>query len=393
MRLNWFSPLPPQRTDIAHYTARIAPALMRHFDVAFWTDLPAAAHTLPTGADIRKFDPERIDGRAFNSELFEGLNLYNFGNDAQFHAGVFRVARKIPGIAIVHDTRLHHFVFELYRDGDPPWAGYLDLARELYGEDGLAAARRIVAAEGRTIDAVLDEMPFAEVVFDKAIAAICHSKMASADVRLHSNAPILTLPLPFASPAAKPDGRRAWKPPWRFVVFGYINPNRRLESIIRALSDLRDSLDFRLDIYGTLWDKTFVESLIARGGLAARVKIHGFVPENELDRVIACAHLAFNLRHPTMGEASGGILRSWAQATPALATNAGWYADLPDDIVLKTSVESEIVDIQRSSWRGLANARATLRKSAWPLAVGWTGRIRLIDMRKRFQRLLWTCHG
>ena len=37
MCLNWFSPLPPEQTDIAHYTARIAPALMRRFDVVFWT--------------------------------------------------------------------------------------------------------------------------------------------------------------------------------------------------------------------------------------------------------------------------------------------------------------------------------------------------------------------
>jgi glycosyltransferase involved in cell wall biosynthesis len=131
-------------------------------------------------------------------------------------------------------------------------------------------------------------------------------------------------------------------------MFGFVHPNRRLDSIIRALADLRLAHDFQFDIYGTLWDKTSVESLIARAGLDDRVRIHGFASEMELDDAIASAHLAFNLRHPTMGEASGGILRSWAQATPALVTDADWYADLPDDVVLKLSVENEIEGIRRA---------------------------------------------
>jgi glycosyltransferase involved in cell wall biosynthesis len=88
-----------------------------------------------------------------------------------------------------------------------------------------------------------------------------------------------------------------------------------------------------------------VEDQIARSGLAARVRLHGFVPEQVLDEAIAGAHLAFNLRHPTMGEASGGILRSWAHATPALVTDAGWYADLPDTVARKISVVREIEDL------------------------------------------------
>ena len=348
MRLNWFSPLPPERTDIAHYTARIAPALMQHFDVVFWTDLRAAAHELPVGADVRIFDPERIDGRMFNSKLFDGLNVYNFGNDARFHAGIFRVARKIPGLAILHDTRLHHFVYELFRNSNPPWAGYVELARELYGRDGEAKAKQIIADEGRTIDEAVEKMPFVEAIADNALAAICHSKTAAADVRLCSDAPILTLPLPFASLAPKPNVQRIWAPPWRFVAFGYINPNRRLESIIHALADLRGTINFQLDVYGTLWDQTLIKSLIARSGLADHIKIHGFAREEKLDEAIASAHLAFNLRHPTMGEASGGILRNWAQATPTLVTNAGWYADLPDDVALKLSVKNELADIRQA---------------------------------------------
>lgn len=347
MHLNWFSPLHPERTDIAHCTARLAPALLRHFDITFWTDLRVDGQAIPAGAGVQQFDPRNIEGREFNSRLFEGLNVYNFGNDARFHAGIFQVARRVPGVAVLHDTRLHHFFFEHYRHAQPPWRDYIDLAARLYGKAGEENAKQIVAQHGQSIDQFVEEMPFIEAVVDDAIAVVCHSKAACDEVRRHSDTPVLTLPLPYGPPIEDPRVVRAWAPPWRFVAYGYVNPNRRLESIIRALGELKDRIDFRLDIFGTLWDQPLVEALIARSGLASRIAIHGFVSEQALDDAIGSAHLSFNLRYPTMGEASGGILRSWAHATPALVTNAGWYSDLPSSIALKLSIENEIGDIQR----------------------------------------------
>ena len=37
MHLNWFSPLPPARTDIANFTARVAALLAQRFSLTFWT--------------------------------------------------------------------------------------------------------------------------------------------------------------------------------------------------------------------------------------------------------------------------------------------------------------------------------------------------------------------
>ena len=351
MRLNWFSPLPPARTDIAHYSARIAAALMARFEVVFWTDLEADPSALPAGAAVRRFRPEEIWDGAFRREIFSGLNVYNLGNDARFHAGIADMAQRIPGLLILHDTRLHHFVFERSRGDSPPFASYFTLAEATYGAQGAAAARRIAASGGQLIDAHVETMPFVEPFLEGAIGAVCHSAAAAAEVRRWSDAPLLVLPLPFASLASPAPSTRVWAPPWRFVMFGYVNANRRLEPILRALSDWRDAPDFRFDLYGMLWDEALVQRLVREGGLQDRVTIHGYVPEAELDAAIADAHLAFNLRHPTMGEASGGILRSWAAATPALVTDAGWYAALPDVVVQKISIGAEREDIRRAILR------------------------------------------
>ena len=63
---------------------------------------------------------------------------------------------------------------------------------------------------------------------------------------------------------------------------------------------------FQFDILGSLWDPLRIEQAIVSLGLEDRVHVHGFVSESELDEFIANAHLAFNLRFPTMGEASSG---------------------------------------------------------------------------------------
>lgn len=348
MRLNWFSPLAPQRTAIAQYTVHIAPMLMERFDVVFWSDLEADAQHLPDGARLKAFDPADIHRGEFNRELFRGLNIYNIGNNARFHAGIAQIALQTPGLAVLHDTRLHHFAFGRARHETPPFGSYLDQAEAIYGSAGLATASGIIDVHGQTIDEHVDAMPFVEPFLEASLGAICHSRFAHAQVRARSDAPVLTLPLPFAS-RAKPGGvPRAGAPPWRFVMFGYVGSNRRLEGILQALASWPQAPPFQFDIYGSLWDPALINSLIERSGLADRVKVHGFVSDAVLDDAIAQAHLAFNLRSPTMGEASEGILHSWAYATPALVTDEGWYRELPAQVAWKVSADNEIADLHQA---------------------------------------------
>ena len=81
-------------------------------------------------------------------------------------------------------------------------------------------------------------------------------------------------------------------------------------------------------------------------GLADRVRIHGFVPEPELDARLAEAHLVFNLRYPTMGEASGSQLRIWNASAAAVVTDLGWYGSLPEGTVFKIPLDEETSALQ-----------------------------------------------
>lgn len=43
LRINWFSPLPPAQSGIAHYAMQILPVLAARHDVVLWTDQPQVA--------------------------------------------------------------------------------------------------------------------------------------------------------------------------------------------------------------------------------------------------------------------------------------------------------------------------------------------------------------
>jgi glycosyltransferase involved in cell wall biosynthesis len=81
-------------------------------------------------------------------------------------------------------------------------------------------------------------------------------------------------------------------------------------------------------------------------GLQDLVRLHGFVSEAALDQALASAHLAVNLRYPTMGETSYCQLRIWDHALPSLVTPVGWYATIPEDAAGFVRPEREVQDIQ-----------------------------------------------
>jgi glycosyltransferase involved in cell wall biosynthesis len=189
-------------------------------------------------------------------------------------------------------------------------------------------------------------------------------------VRATGIVPSYQLDLPFRPSDTAPTAQRATDGPLRLVQFGHIGPNRRLWEVLEALGPLKDEIDFKLDIMGNVWDRAMLGEKLERFGLEAHVEVHGFVPEPELDAALAQAHLVFNLRYPTMGEASGSQLRIWNAAAAAVVTDLGWYGSLPDDTVFKVPLDGEIAALQDLVRR--VNADRSLGAT-----LGQTGRKRM----------------
>src|SRR6202789_3640599 len=54
---------------------------------------------------------------------------------------------------------------------------------------------------------------------------------------------------------------------------------------------------------------------------------------------MAACDVLVNLRSPTMGETSGSVIRGLGLGKAMLVSGVGWFAELPDDVVLKIPVD------------------------------------------------------
>lgn len=360
MKLNWFSPLPPAKTDIAHFTTRVLPSIASHAELTLWTDQTKWDAKLKQHAEVRSFRLGRLKWAELNRA---GVCIYNLGNNPLYHGSIWQVARRHAGLVILHDTRLHHFFDGLYRVEWRDLASYLALMEFYYGEEGRRDARDCFLNDARNINEMAVKYPLTELALENSAGVVVHTEQAFAELKAIVR-PLVYLPLPFAARSARdrtpllhqpvPDGRIL-----RLIMFGYIGNNRRLDAVLRALAEMPERERFRLEIYGQILDgnEKRIRAQVRSLGLDPLVSLHGFASEDTLDEAISRSDLAINLRHPTMGEASGGQLRIWAHALPSLVTKTGWYAKLSPEVVAHVRPDEHEVQDIRSYLGALLNNR------------------------------------
>ena len=346
---HWVSPLPPAETDIAHYTARILPELADRCDLTLWTDAASWSRDLEAYCEVRRLDPDHIRPSEFAraGRTLDGPDavFIHIGNSRVFHSGLIRLARRIPSIIVLHDLAIQEMLFESIINNQLSKEVYVSEMARWYGPRGQLLATGVLNGEIRPSE-LAEEMPGFEIALDRAAAVMVHTPAAYDAVAKKGGLPVYLLDLPFRPSLVAPPAQRALDGPLRLMQFGYIGANRRLMQVLEALAPLRDEIPFKFDIMGNVWDPPLLMRRIAELGLTERVKIHGFVAEEKLDAQLAAAHLVFNLRHPTMGEASGSQLRIWNASAAAVVTDSGWYGSLPDEAVFKVPLDREEFALQ-----------------------------------------------
>lgn len=347
-RIHWVSPLPPAETDIAHYTQRILPELAERADVTLWTVAETWDAALETVCPVRRLDPDLILPGYMRLDVSDGDRpgtvFINIGNAWSFHAGLLALARRMPSVIVLHDLALQDMFRDAVRFNLLARDTYLTSMYRWYGEDGRNASRQLLDGT-LTADELGQRCPGFELAVENAAAVLTHTDAASQAVASRGLLPAYQLDLPFRATGTGNSGRPA-QGPLRLVQFGHIGANRRLEQVLEALATMGPDFDFVLDIVGKVWNPALIDARCDALGISARVRRHGHIREAELDFLLSRAHLVFNLRHPTMGEASGSQLRIWNAAAASVVTDQGWYRDLPDDTVFRVPVEDDVTALR-----------------------------------------------
>ena len=354
-RLCWSSPLPPTRSGIADYAAEIVPELARLAPVVLVQPPGRASGGGGWGSGLEWLPADRPapDGT---------VELLHLGNNP-YHLWVVRRLRAFGGIAVLHDTVLHHLlVEEAAADGD--WSRFeaeLELAHGRHGA-ALAAARRWGLAGRR--DAFL--FPARQVYLRFARGVIVHSERAAREVASELPAlPVRRVPL---AVAALPSGdrattrRRLGVGDSELLLFhlGFLTEAKGITTVLRALLALDElGVGFRLVLVGEGTEQEATAALVGRLGLGARVRFAGYVSPDELGALVAAADLGLVPRFPTAGETSAAALRFLAAGTPVVVSGYAQFLELPAEAALRMAPgRAGVAELARHVAGLAASARA-----------------------------------
>ena len=322
MKVAYFSPLPPERSGIADYSALLLPALRRRIDVL------AVPRSRPDAA-------RRAD-----------VALYHVGNNPEAHAWIVEALRRRPGVVVLHEFVLHHLVAGMTL-GRGDAAGYLRAMERDAGLAGRLLAHGVVDGSIPPLwEARATDFPLSGEILDRAPGLIVHSRYVENLARgAGYEGRIWRIPHPAwpssgIGPAAV-DGSPV------VGCFGNLNPAKRIPELLEAFARLRERhADARLLLVGPAAPRFDVDSRIARAGLPPDAVIReSYVDEERLRALIAACDVCVSLRWPTMGETSGTVIRALSLGRPLVVSDVGWFSELPDRVALRVPVDDYEVDM------------------------------------------------
>jgi glycosyltransferase involved in cell wall biosynthesis len=343
MKIAYFSPLPPLGSGIADYSAELLPFLVAAgADLTLFTDGNYSPR-LPRGADQLEVRSQRQFDRWLRRNP-DAVPLYHIGNNAEFHAYVYRTLMKHHGVVVLHDYVLHHLVMSMTvarRD----IRGYLTAMHRAYGDSGVRMAQDFLA--GKPVD--FFGYPLVEEVLKQARGVITHNRYVRNLVReARRRLPVQQINMHYALPAvAQPlperDAVRAELGLTDHLVlasFGWITPQKRLEIALRAFACLLpEAPEAVYLLVGKPSPQYDIEGLVATLGLGNAVRIIGRTSLRDFVRYMMATDIALNLRFPTAGETSASLIRLLGLGIPTLVSNVGGFADFPGDCCVKIDVD------------------------------------------------------
>jgi glycosyltransferase involved in cell wall biosynthesis len=182
--------------------------------------------------------------------------------------------------------------------------------------------------------------------------------------------PIAAIPLAWAPPQLNREPRPASQPlasEFRLVTFGNVNQNKCPNRVIEAIGGspvLREAVEYRLVGAAEPAMETSLREFAERFGV--KLAMVGRVDDAELLDELAQATVVSCLREPVLEGSSASAIEAMMQGCLVVVSDAGFYADLPDDCVVKVPPETDVSSIRAAleSICAAPEASAALRRRA-----------------------------
>jgi glycosyltransferase involved in cell wall biosynthesis len=308
VKAGFYSPLPPARTGVADYAAALLVELRRHGKV--------------------EIAPARCD-----------IALYHLGNNA-LHAAIYRRALKQPGVVVLHDAVLHHFLL-----GQLSEAAYVEEFVHNYGEWNRGLAHELWRSRASSAsDNRYFESPLLKRATESARAVVVHNPAAAAVVKAHAPAariveiPHLFQPPPMASMADRLRYRqRLGIVPGAYVfgMFGYLRESKRLIPALQAFAEVHRQLpETAMLVAGDFASRDLAQAAEPLLALPGVIRLP-HLSESDFWLAAASVDACINLKYPAAGETSGIAIRLMGLGKPVILTDSPECARYPEETCVR----------------------------------------------------------
>jgi glycosyltransferase involved in cell wall biosynthesis len=192
-----------------------------------------------------------------------------------------------------------------------------------------------------------------------AIASACAGAVSHSDFYLPAmfscDGPVETIPLAWSLPKGtvtrtfSPKKHYPSRDKFRLITFGNINRNKCADRVIQAIADstqLSNIIDYRLVGAIEPVEQKRLEALATKGQV--NLSILGSVDDDRLHQELREADMISCLREPVLEGASASAIEAMLHGCAVLVSDAGFYADLPDDCVVKVPEKTLSIDIRKA---------------------------------------------
>jgi glycosyltransferase involved in cell wall biosynthesis len=337
MRVAWFSPWPPQRSGVAGRSAEIVPLLAaagHGFDVFVdeaHVPITKTGDEAPSPGMVRVQSAHDFVWRAARHQY--DIVVYQLGNSTT-HEFIWPYCFRWPGLAVLHDTHLHHARGRAllsrkrtaeYR-AEFAW-NHPDLPVEvaelaIRGFDGpyyyewpmvrsVVALSRLVATHARgSLDQLQESWPGGAYEY---IALAEGVRTAPAGGRKSVRRSI-----------GVPDSTAV------FGVFGALTAEKRVPQVMRAFAETHARLpDTLLLLAGARDPSVDIDGLSQSLDITSAIRVLDGLDDAEFDRTIAAVDVSINLRWPTAREMSGPWVRALAAGRATVIMDLVHLARVP----------------------------------------------------------------
>ncbi|MRW92612.1 glycosyltransferase [Duganella sp. FT80W] len=332
-RVAFVSPMPPEKTGVADYAVRVLPTLLPYFDVEVIAHQPQT--TLPD--EISHLPVRDVAWLRAHADQYDHI-IYQFGN-SPFHSHMLPLLQDHPGVVVLHDFFLSSMLMHEQLSGAMPGVYH----QALLHAHGYAAVQATTLPGG--MEAARDAYPCCLEIVQRASQVIVHSDYARTLARQwygpHAGEDWNMAQLPRAVPAVhdRAAARRALgidEDAFLVCNFGFVAPTKQCLELLQAWVDSALHQDKKCQLvfvganHGGDYGQRMTETIRAAGN-DDRIRISGWISDEDYLNYLQAADLAVQLRTISRGETSGTVLDCMIYRLPTIINANGAMAEFPHD--------------------------------------------------------------